>query len=170
MTKRASCVAGHCDSFCFATVDSSFYLACLAQSQCATFVTASPACDTCAIDVRLEPMAAMMRFKAAAVHAAPVYMNKAATIRKTVGLIEQAAAKDVKLLVFPETFIPGYPVPAAERIHVSGRALTLDSILQSAIRHCSRSAPSQNIPRKASLWNQTAKMSVPFKTPAAAPG
>jgi predicted amidohydrolase len=55
-------------------------------------------------------MAAIMRFKAAAVHAAPVYMNKAATIRKTVGFIEQAAAKDIKLLVFPETFVPGYPV------------------------------------------------------------
>lgn len=75
-----------------------------------------------------------MRFRAAAVHAAPVYMNKAATIRKTVALIEQAAAKDVKLLVFPETFIPGYPVSAAARIHVSGEALTLRSILQNAIR------------------------------------
>jgi hypothetical protein len=50
------------------------------------------------------------KFKVAAAHAAPVYMNKAATIKKTVQLIEQAAAEDVKLLVFPETFIPGYPV------------------------------------------------------------
>lgn len=50
------------------------------------------------------------KFKVAAAHAAPVFMNKAATIRKTIALIEQAAADDVKLLVFPETFIPGYPV------------------------------------------------------------
>jgi hypothetical protein len=50
------------------------------------------------------------KFKAAAAHAAPVFMNKAATIRKTVDLIEQAGAEDIKLLVFPETFIPGYPV------------------------------------------------------------
>jgi hypothetical protein len=50
------------------------------------------------------------KFKVAAAHAAPVYMNKAATIKKTVQLIEQAAADDIKLLVFPETFIPGYPV------------------------------------------------------------
>merc|ERR1712137_239746 len=49
------------------------------------------------------------KFQAAAAHAAPVFMNKAATIRKTVALIEQAGAEDVKLLVFPETFIPGYP-------------------------------------------------------------
>jgi predicted amidohydrolase len=37
-------------------------------------------------------------------------MDKSATIKKTVRLIEQAAKDDVKLLVFPETFIPGYPV------------------------------------------------------------
>lgn len=52
------------------------------------------------------------KFKVAAAHAAPVFMNKAATIKKTVQLIEQAAADDIKLLVFPETFIPGYPVRA----------------------------------------------------------
>ena len=50
------------------------------------------------------------KFKAAAVHAAPVYMNKAATIKKAVALIEQAAQDDIKLLVFPETFVPGYSV------------------------------------------------------------
>ena len=50
------------------------------------------------------------KFKVAAAHAAPVFMNKAATIKKTIQLIEQAAAEDIKLLVFPETFIPGYPV------------------------------------------------------------
>ncbi|KAK4184876.1 carbon-nitrogen hydrolase [Podospora australis] len=49
------------------------------------------------------------KFKVAAVHAAPVFMNKAATIEKVVKLIEQAAAEDIKLLAFPETFIPGYP-------------------------------------------------------------
>lgn len=50
------------------------------------------------------------KFKVAAAHAAPVFMNKAATIKKTIELIEQAAEDDVKLVVFPETFIPGYPV------------------------------------------------------------
>jgi nitrilase len=50
------------------------------------------------------------KFKVAAAHAAPVFMNKAATIRKTIALIEQAAEGDIKLLVFPETFVPGYPV------------------------------------------------------------
>jgi predicted amidohydrolase len=50
------------------------------------------------------------KFKVAAAHAAPVFMNKAATIRKTIQLIEQAATENIKILVFPETFIPGYPV------------------------------------------------------------
>lgn len=54
--------------------------------------------------------AKQIKFKVAAAHAAPVFMNKAATIKKTIALIEQAAVDDVKLLVFPETFIPGYPV------------------------------------------------------------
>lgn len=52
----------------------------------------------------------LTKFKVAAAHAAPVFMDKAATIKKTVRLIEQAGAEDIKLLVFPETFIPGYPV------------------------------------------------------------
>jgi len=51
-----------------------------------------------------------LKFKVAAAHAAPVFMDKAATIKKAVRLIEQAASEDIKLLVFPETFIPGYPV------------------------------------------------------------
>jgi nitrilase len=50
-----------------------------------------------------------MKFKVAAAHAAPVFMDKAATLKKVVRLIEQAKAEDVKLLVFPETFVPGYP-------------------------------------------------------------
>lgn len=55
------------------------------------------------------------KFKVAAAHAAPVFMDKAATIKKAVRLIEQAAADNVKLLVFPETFVPGYPVCITHR-------------------------------------------------------
>ncbi|KAJ7366911.1 carbon-nitrogen hydrolase [Mycena albidolilacea] len=50
-----------------------------------------------------------VRIKAAAVHAAPVYMDKKATTQKVIDLIRQAKSKDITLLVFPETFIPGYP-------------------------------------------------------------
>jgi predicted amidohydrolase len=55
-------------------------------------------------------MATESAFKVAAAHAAPVFMDKAATIKKVISLIEQAANDSIKLLVFPETFIPGYPV------------------------------------------------------------
>lgn len=50
------------------------------------------------------------KVKVAAVHAAPVFMNKDATTKKVIGLIEQAGKEKIELLVFPETFIPGYPV------------------------------------------------------------
>lgn len=51
-----------------------------------------------------------MKLKAAAVHAAPVFMDKKATTAKVVRLIEEAGKQGIKLLGFPETFIPGYPV------------------------------------------------------------
>ncbi|KAK4172086.1 carbon-nitrogen hydrolase [Triangularia setosa] len=49
------------------------------------------------------------KFKVAAVHASPVFMNKSATLAKVVDLIEQAAKEEIKFLAFPETFVPGYP-------------------------------------------------------------
>ncbi|KAK0702187.1 carbon-nitrogen hydrolase [Lasiosphaeris hirsuta] len=49
------------------------------------------------------------KLRVAAAHAAPIFMNKVATIQKVVRLIEQAGADEIKLLVFPETFVPGYP-------------------------------------------------------------
>lgn len=64
------------------------------------------------------------KFKVAAAHAAPVFMNKLATIKKTVQLIEQAARDDIKLLVFPETFIPGYPVRVTLQALAKPRLLT----------------------------------------------
>ena len=48
-------------------------------------------------------------FKAAAVQAAPVFMNLNASLDKAIGIIEDAARQDVKLIAFPETWIPGYP-------------------------------------------------------------
>lgn len=50
-----------------------------------------------------------MSFLAAAVHAAPVFMNKDATIEKACAFIDEAGKRNLKLLVFPETFVPGYP-------------------------------------------------------------
>jgi len=50
------------------------------------------------------------QIRAAAVHAAPMFMDKTATLNKVVDLIKTAKADAVELMVFPETFVPGYPV------------------------------------------------------------
>ncbi|BCQ42438.1 nitrilase (plasmid) [Erwinia rhapontici] len=51
--------------------------------------------------------------KVAAVHAAPVYMNSQATLEKALAYIAEASHKGAELVVFPESFIPGFPVWAA---------------------------------------------------------
>jgi nitrilase len=48
-------------------------------------------------------------FKIAAVQASPVFLNREATIGKTCKLIAEAGSQGAKLIVFPESFIPGYP-------------------------------------------------------------
>lgn len=45
----------------------------------------------------------------AAVHAAPVFMDTEATLDKAVDLVLRAGREGIDLLVFPETFVPGYP-------------------------------------------------------------
>jgi predicted amidohydrolase len=49
------------------------------------------------------------KFKAAAIQAAPVFLNREATVEKSCRLIEEAAAKGAELIAFPEVFIPAYP-------------------------------------------------------------
>ncbi|MEV6974991.1 carbon-nitrogen hydrolase family protein [Kitasatospora sp. NPDC093806] len=59
-----------------------------------------------------EPVATALdlpRFTAAAVQAAPVYLDPAATVDKAVALIHEAAGHGAALVVFPEVFVPGYP-------------------------------------------------------------
>jgi nitrilase len=49
------------------------------------------------------------RFIAAAVQAAPVWMDSTATVAKACELIREAAAKGARLVAFPEVFVPAYP-------------------------------------------------------------
>ena len=48
-------------------------------------------------------------FKVAVIQESPVFLDKEKTIKKSVSLIEEASNSGAKLIVFPETFIPGYP-------------------------------------------------------------
>ena len=45
----------------------------------------------------------------AAVQAAPVYLDRDATIHKSVELVHEAASGGAQLVAFPETFVAGYP-------------------------------------------------------------
>jgi aliphatic nitrilase len=49
------------------------------------------------------------KFKAAAVQAAPVFLDLDKTVDKSIALIKEAASNGASLIAFPETFIPGYP-------------------------------------------------------------
>ena len=49
-------------------------------------------------------------FKIAAVQAAPVFMDLDATVDKARKLIDEAAGQGADLIVFPEAFLPGFPV------------------------------------------------------------
>lgn len=48
-------------------------------------------------------------FKAAVVQAAPVFLDRDATIQKGIALIKEAAGQGAELIAFPEVWIPGYP-------------------------------------------------------------
>jgi nitrilase len=52
----------------------------------------------------------MTHFKIAAVQASPVFLDLGATIEKACRLIEEAAKAGATLAVFPEAFVPAYPV------------------------------------------------------------
>jgi len=48
-------------------------------------------------------------FRAAAVQAAPVFLDRDATVEKACRLIVEAAREGAKLILLPETFVPAYP-------------------------------------------------------------
>ena len=48
--------------------------------------------------------------KVAAAHVASVFLNRAETVKKTIRLIQEASSNGARLIAFPESFIPAFPV------------------------------------------------------------
>src|SRR5271163_1659283 len=55
------------------------------------------------------PKADSKRVRVAIAQAAPVYLDKRASLAKALDLIQQAAKQDARLVAFGETWLPGYP-------------------------------------------------------------
>ncbi|MCA9708818.1 MAG: carbon-nitrogen hydrolase family protein [Myxococcales bacterium] len=51
----------------------------------------------------------MTKLKVAAVHASPVFLDREATVEKICALIDEGGRQDVRLMVFPEVYLPGMP-------------------------------------------------------------
>ena len=58
-------------------------------------------------------MTELPKIKVAAIHAAPVFLDKQATAEKATSLIAEAARQGADLVVFPESYLPAFPVWAA---------------------------------------------------------
>lgn len=85
--------------------------------------------------------------RVAAVQAEPVWLNLDATVDKTIGIMRDAAADNVELIAFPETWIPGYPqflwtLPVPEQMPYVARyhenSLAVDSPQMMRIREAAR--------------------------------
>ena len=62
-------------------------------------------------------------YKVAAAHVAPVFLNREATVDKACALIREAALHGAQLIVFPETYIPAFPLWCALQAPIENHAL-----------------------------------------------
>lgn len=72
-------------------------------------------------------------FKAAAVHAAPAYLNRQATLNKACDFIHEAARKGAEFIAFPESFLPGFPIWAALWAPIENHAFFREMVANSIL-------------------------------------
>jgi aliphatic nitrilase len=63
------------------------------------------------------------RIKVAAAHVAPIYLDRDATIEKACAIVGEAARHGARLVAFPETYVPAFPVWLALRAPIGNHAL-----------------------------------------------
>src|SRR5688500_13889093 len=71
----------------------------------------------------------MTVLRVAAVQAAPVVLDRAATIDKACGLIDKAAGEGAELVVLPESFVPAFPEWAWRTTPWDPKATALSALL-----------------------------------------
>jgi predicted amidohydrolase len=47
--------------------------------------------------------------RVAVIQRPPVFLDRSATLENAVAAVREAAGREARLVVFPETFVPGYP-------------------------------------------------------------
>lgn len=62
-------------------------------------------------------------YKVAAAHVAPVFLDTPATVEKACALIAEAAGNGARLIAFPETYVPAFPVWSALRAPIHNHEL-----------------------------------------------
>ena len=66
-----------------------------------------------AFEVGATDMIEYPKIKVCAAHVAPVFLDAPKTVAKAVSLIAEAADAGARLIAFPESFVPGFPVWAS---------------------------------------------------------
>ncbi|TQF00627.1 MAG: carbon-nitrogen hydrolase family protein [Spiribacter salinus] len=88
-------------------------------------------------------------FKVAAAHASPEFLDVAAGVNKVCRLVSEAGHQNIRLLVFPEVFLPGFPhwincYPPLTQAPLNARyrqaSITVPGIEIDAVRDAARSA------------------------------
>ncbi len=74
--------------------------------------------------------------KIAVVQTPPVLLDRERTIEKAVTLVGEVAAEGVDLVVFPETFIPGYPIWMWRLRPGADMSLTNARVPRTSLLHC----------------------------------